>query len=516
MSPNDYLIGTLRRIDEINAKTKCGLISFIPESGKVEAEDILELARVVAQLKPLEGNSLSQESLISFLKQVESKAREEDSECAAEINDVLSSIPLLENNNPSNANTTGNGDRIGRRQMMFGLAGIVAAGAMLKTEKVEALEDSATLAKILLNAEKAYTVAKDTMGVINKVNEGINRVGRVFTGGVDGLMGLTQESGDKQLAANAAAADRNNETMWSIERTRNELGAQPSSGACNADAAATVAKEMAVKKDAAGASASKNRVASEFKATSRNDGAAEGEAIAKEITDNKWESLSGGTLVENYDPKNSISAASRQKVLDRATRAPSSIPKGSLKRYAQTTSGKNLVADLATREIRRGAAIAAVSSISEAGRADSTAYNHIHSQIQSAANTDTSMIEDADEKARIDSKMLAYSSALLQDLEEKKKKSGTNGLSYNDLLAFRVRSKDSPSFYEFIRSTGNTEAPLLREIIDQNSISLQIQLENLKQQRDQTVLLSYILMEIQDDPDRVSSLVERSQAALKI
>lgn len=505
----------LRRIAEIDEAIPGGIMSLFHGENPDVATDmsIIEMAHMVKKIASFAYDDLNSDDIQSLLMRLSAIAKEQNLDIATDVQMLQFAASGSVNKGPVSQSSPQSIEN-SRRKMFTALAGGLALGCMMKPQPAVALEDSATLASILTFIKDTYKVAKDTMGVMKDVNENINLVNRVMTGSIDGLMGLTQDSTDKEIAATTTGLDRNNETMWSIERTRNELGAQPSSGACNADAAATVAKEMAAKTGAAGTGAAKNYTSKEFVKEARNDGVTEGGNIIDEIKAEKWGALSSGTLNNNYDPKNAESAAARQKVLDRATRAPSAIPKGKLERYAQTPQGKSFVADIATRGVRRSAAIAALNTISEGTRSDVTAYQHIYSQVKSSASTDTSMIKDADEKARIDTKMLAYSSALLKDLEDIRKKEGTPGISYMDLLEFRVRSKDSPSFYEFVRSTGNTEAPLLREIIDQNSISLQLEVEILKQMRDQTVLLSYILLDNQDDPQRVGAIKEAADAAM--
>jgi hypothetical protein len=391
----------------------------------------------------------------------------------------------------------------------LGLGGVAIAGGMAMPQKAMALGDSAAtvpyLSKMLLEAKKMYDIAVEELNRIKDLNQGMQAVNNAFVRGIDGLLVHEQEESTKQIVAQATAADRQVNTMVELEKTKMIMGSNPGTTPCSADAAGVVTNELSRRKKQATAQITEKNVAAALDDSARNDSVDEGRDIHKDLNSGDLSGMNGSQLSQtSFNGQNREVVISRDKLKRRMLAEPSVIPKGRIEQSSKTSKGLKNISDAAIRYVRRSTADGTIQELDQSLRGSGDAFKKMETQISSVSSTDVSDIPDG-QAAVLDSRLIAYGSDLTDLLRTVTE--GTETLSLLETLEFQVKSKDLPSFHEFVRSTGNEPAPLLRELINMESLSLKIEYERLIQARNQSALLSNILLEMQDSPDRIKSIL---------
>ncbi len=392
----------------------------------------------------------------------------------------------------------------------LGLGVAAVAGGMAIPQQAHAFGDSAAivpyLAKQLAEAKKMYDMVVEELNRLNDLNKGIQQVNDAFTRGIDGLLMMDQEENTKKMVADSVAADRNVNTLLEIQRVKVQLGSNPGSSPCSADAGGVITNALTNKRKTETVKKAGSNVAAALDDSAQNSAQSEGRLIHNEIKNGDATGINGAQLIEaSYNGQSREGVMARDRVKRRMLAEPSALPKGSIEAASRTHEGRQFIADYATRYVRRSVADGAIQDLDRSLRGSTDAYKKMDSQIASVADTDTSYMDD-EEASQVDSRLVSYGNELKTLLNTVTQ--GGSTLSLMETLEFQVKSKDLPTFHEMYRSSGNESAPLLREVIAMGSIGLKIQHEMLMQTRQQTSLLSNLLLITQDSPDRVGQLLD--------
>ncbi|MEY8198524.1 MAG: hypothetical protein RPS47_04730 [Colwellia sp.] len=507
----------LEAIRELDEEICGGLASLADAAEKVSVEGVS--AGAAATLKIRNQMMDVKKLILTACDQMEEEGRSSQNNRQVYIaqqtrNKFLAYIERIEL--PGNGQIPTNDLREKRttRRRLFGALGLglgvaAVAGGMTASPNANAFGGSAALvpylSKMLVEAKKTYDVMVEELNKLNDLNEGMQKVNDAFVRGIDGLLMMDQEENVKKMVADAVAADRNVNTLLEIERASVQLGSNPGSSPCSSDAGGVVTNALTKKKKSITVKQAGDNVSAALDDSAKNSSQSEGGLIHREIKNGDSSGVNGAQLIEkSYNGQSREYVLARERVKRRMTAEPSVLPKGSIESASKTVEGRKFIADYTTRYIRRSVADGAIQDLDRSLRGSSKAFEKMESQIKSVADTDTSYME-ADEASQVDSRLVAYGGEL-KDLLASITEGGST-LSLMEAFEFQVKSKDLSTFHEIYRSSGNEPAPLLRELIAMESINLKMQYETLIQSRQQTSLLSNLLLITQDSPDRVGELL---------
>ncbi len=414
-----------------------------------------------------------------------------------------------------------------RRQLlgggMFAAALVAGLGGTMVAQKVHAVTDGggsyalmarfeAWVAQYTVDAKSRYAQIIETINNIQGLFNALNAVNNAIIGGFDSLLSFTNENKQKDLVANMTAADQQMRLAQQNERIKAQQGSKAASGACVNDASSIVDEKLKTTVSEAGKVVSDKRVGAKISDRDGDKGV-EVNAIdrtaelAVDVSRANVAAFNAGSLSAAPIKTGDEDLKNAQKAFSKVVAEPVDVIYGDLSRVASTASGKAYVATAATRIARRSVAEASLARITQSNVRDPNAFAYLEKNLKNLIrDTPPSMYNQDGEPVEsvIDQRLKGHAEKLLEQLLDMA--GSDKGISAVESLDFQVLSKSNSSFYEFVRSSGFSPSPLIREVIEQNSIMLKLMLEISKAGRETNAILSTLLMEVQDSPDRVERL----------
>lgn len=370
------------------------------------------------------------------------------------------------------------------------------------------------------NAKKRYADVIKTIQNIQKLFDAVNVVNNAIIGGFDSLLSFTNENEMKKIVADMTAADQQRAQDQQNERIHAEQGSKQPSGACVSDSSSMVMKKTdETVKDAVGTvtdSLTKTRLGLDHVDENGNTVKVRqitsldlADDVLKEMEDSNAGSFNFGKMINNSSGTSEKEARENQSAFLRATAEPTDVVYGNLSAAASTEAGRKYIVEVATRSTRRSVAEGVLAKFAQEATQDPNSYKYLYDNLDNLI-TDTPP-NDFDEDGNaiesfVDNRMVAHAESLIDELESLKEESGGAGLSKIQALDFLVRTKNTSSFSEFVRSSGFHPTPLIREVVEQNSISLKLNLEGVMLLREISALLANLFLETQDSPERIDKL----------
>ena len=377
--------------------------------------------------------------------------------------------------------------KVNRRNMMGTVAAMLSVGtvASMASQPASAMTGGAQntpyLIELVRQGQASYLNAmKQLQGVIDTIN-GIQKLNNIFTNGIDGLLNLSMEESTKQVTATATAADKMVQYDSDMRKVDNKIANQPNSGACVDDAIDPVAEDGRNKRKGAGEGGGKAVTSAEVTTIKADDSAAKGEEAAKDISEGNTDALYGSGLIETPVPDTERDRENADKVFERMTAPPTELVRGQLLQLARTTHGKEAVRAVVTNKVRRSHAAGVVARYDQQRRSTPQYYRHMAKQLEASADTASRPVdlgdvnEDGSPRFVVNHRHVAYAQEL-QNVFSKAAVDGDDGkaLSFDQILDLQVRAKNISQFHEYVRSSGPRPEPLLRELVSQNSLILQL------------------------------------------
>lgn len=378
----------------------------------------------------------------------------------------------------------------------------------------------AQTAKQVTNAKVAYAKVIETIHNIQKLFDAVNVVNNAIIGGFDSLLSFTNENEMKKIVADMTAADQQRAQDQQNQRIHAEQGSKQPSGACVSDSSSMVMKKTdETVRDAVGAvtdSLTKTRLGLDHVDENGNkvkvrqvtslDLASD---VLNEIEDSNAGSFNLGKMINNSSGMTDKEAKENQSAFLRATAEPTDIVYGNLSAAASTESGRKYIVEVATRSTRRSVAEGVLAKFAQEATQDPNSYSYLYQNINNLITDTPPNAFDGEGnpiESFVDNRMVAHAQSLIDELDSIKEESGGAGLSKIQALDFMVKTKNTSSFHEFVRSSGFHPTPLIREVVEQNSISLKLGFESVMLLREISALLATLFLETQDSPDRVNKL----------
>lgn len=414
-----------------------------------------------------------------------------------------------------------------RRELIGGgamAAALVAGiGGMVVSQKAQAFgadpgtaalatRFEAWTAQWVVDAKSKYAQIIEQINNIQSLFNALNTVNNAIIGGFDSLLSFTNENKMKDLVANMTAADQQMRMMQQNERIKAQQGSKSASGACVNDSASIVDDKLKASVVQAGSVVSAKRVEDKIFNRPGDPGVEinhvnRSSEIIIDMQQKNVDAFNAGGLSAAPIKTDDRSLKNSQKSFSKLVAEPVDMIYGDLALAADTAQGKAYVAAATTRIARRSMAEAAMARITQSNVRDPNAYAYIHQNLKSLIrDTPPSQYDSAGKPVEsiIDQRLKGHAEKLIKQLEEMAGQD--KGVSATESLEFQVLAKSNTSFYEFVRSSGFSPTPLIREVIEQNSVALKLQLEMYKASKETNALLSTILVELQDSPDRIEKL----------
>lgn len=194
--------------------------------------------------------------------------------------------------------------------------------------------------------------------------------------------------------------------------------------------------------------------------------------------------------------------------IDIYTGTPANLPQGSFKTLSRSEQGREHLGTIGARVARRDTAVKAVASETARTIGDSDIYNMI---LGNAENMIEAPSKSGDESAQHNERNAMLGRIVVSYLKEHYP---DGVMSSNDTLTFMADLRLTSEYSEFIRSSGPAPTPLIRDVIHNQIVAMTQRSRQIELQEKSLAVLSSILLEIQDDPERIRELASQRSAAL--
>lgn len=408
-----------------------------------------------------------------------------------------------------------------KRRFLAGAAaiatvGVLGATASAPSHAIGGAAETSVLLKILAQAKTAYDIAVKELKAVMDMMNGLNAINNAITQGIDGLLNIQMEENTKAVTAHVTAVDSLKAQINDHARKKTELGSKSNSGACVDDSTAAVSRALEDQIKAGGEFEGGKATTEGVVSPKGDDSAEKSESILEDIRSNNVDALSGGTLVDGSVSQDGVDKTNKEKAFERLTQQPVSLVRGRLNDVSKTAQGREIITAVVTHQTRRSHATAVLGRHKQSQQGEYLAYAEIRKNLDNTASylTTPPVAEDG-ESAAVDYRQVQYAQRLktLIDQSSTADSAGRRLMSQSQLLEFIVRSKNDGQFHEYIRSTGAEPAPLLREIISQNSASLLLQHEMLKYLKELSQLNAIANLISLDSPEQINELNSRMNRA---
>jgi hypothetical protein len=206
--------------------------------------------------------------------------------------------------------------------------------------------------------------------------------------------------------------------------------------------------------------------------------------------------------------KGSKEEASAKTAIELFTGTPPTLGKGSFKALAKSEMGKEYLGGSVTRHVRRDTAVKSVVAETARNVGDSDTYDMVLSNAEA-------MLEPPEKTGDEPSQYNERNAMLARSVVNYMKGNFPDGvMSSNDTLKFMTDLRMSSEYSEFIRSSGPVPTPLIRDVIHNQIVGMAQRARQIEIQERSLSILSSILLEIQDDPERVRELASQRRRAL--
>jgi hypothetical protein len=401
-----------------------------------------------------------------------------------------------------------------RRRLMGSLGalsvGAIVVGGMAAPNKAEALGDSAALIPFLkkLVADSqvdTYSNFFKQIQNLQKLFGGLQALHGAFINGIDGLlMGNSQDS-SKEMVTNVTAQEKIADTVRESTQVNIEINSVVGSGTCIQDSVETVDKALNENEAKAPVLAGQSSVDKYILGKPKSTAQERGEEIAKDVKRKNGSSFNGATIANTPISNTEKAKSDSMKVYSRTIEKHPKLIITELDRLSSQKGGMEYASAISTYLVRRGVAEGAHARLRQGNIKEPEVYNHMVDKLDAIiSGTPTN---SNDEAAVVNSRLIAMANEMKNTLADiGSKGEGAPGISLMESLSFQVQAKNNATFYEYIRSTGPGIAPLLREMVDMQGTALKFLNYSLQSDREVVALLSNILLELQDSPQRIQSV----------
>jgi hypothetical protein len=387
-------------------------------------------------------------------------------------------------------------------------------------------EDKAFYMEMLSYMKTAAEWASVVGDGITAINTNLNAVSDVMSNGLNSLFDMENEKYNNLQVTTGTGLEAVKSTIERFAMLGNELANGPGSSACVADAfdgglaAILWGRTTITNGDSITTSGAFNGFDNGNPAL---NSVSSGNDVLEDIKkikegDNSLADSFNGSPIQGGFVTGSKEEEIRDKQYNRTIIQPSKIVAGNHDKFENVT-GKEFTSDITARNLRRSSASGAILWLKEGERADPGVYTLLEKtlkDIQTDTTSDSSPDDYTSQQATVfNTRLAAFAKEGERQLKLEKFGGDNKAMSLYEMMDYRVSTKSSSAYSEFVRSSGPSPTPLLREVIDNQIIMMMFAGEQLKLERLKLKVLAATLLDQQDDPRTVSDLQKLRSRALK-
>jgi hypothetical protein len=387
-------------------------------------------------------------------------------------------------------------------------------------------EDKAFYMEMLGYMKTAAEWASVVSSGIEAINKNLGAVSDVMNNGLNSLFDMENEKYNNLQVTTGTGLEAVKSTIERYANLGNELANGPGSSACVADAfdGGLAALLWGRTNITNGETKDNSSAFNGFDNGDPDQNAVDsGESVLEDINNIKEgdESLKdsfNGSPIQGGFVTGSKDEENRDKQYNRIIIQPSKLVGGNHAKL-ENIRGKEYTSDMTARNLRRSSASGAILFLKEGERAKPEVYKLLEktlTDIQTDTTGNTPPEDYTNTQATVFNTRLAAFAEKGEELLKSDEYGGDNkAMSLYEMMDYRVAHKSSSAYAEFVRSSGPSPTPLLREVIDNQVVMMMFAGEQLKLDRLRLQVLAATLLDQQDNPQTVSDLQIIRQRAIK-